>query len=336
MDPVSQSLFGALWAQAGARRAQMRLAAVAGGAAAVAPDLDVLIRSPHDSLVAIEFHRHFTHALAFIPFGALVVSLLLWPLFRRHARFGALYLWCLLGFASHGLLDACTSYGTHLLWPFSDARVAWNVISVVDPLFTIPLAGFLSLALWQRRYSPAALGALWIGVYLSLGAIQQQRAEHTLGQWAADSGIRVQRLVAKPAFGNLILWRGLVDDGRNFHVVAIRNAPWSGPLVYPGPVVEAFDFSDFPPESVLARDLARFDRFSAGWLYRYARLEQDPRWFVADLRYSFDPAAMRPLWGVRFDPLQHDRGVDYEPNRDVGENELRRYYARLRGQWVDF
>ena len=40
-----------------------------------------------------------------------------------------------LGILTHGFLDACTSYGTSLFWPFSSTRVSWNVISIVDPFF---------------------------------------------------------------------------------------------------------------------------------------------------------------------------------------------------------
>ena len=43
--------------------------------------------------------------------------------------FGFTYLFCLLGYATHGMLDACTSYGTQLLWPFTNHRYAFNTIS---------------------------------------------------------------------------------------------------------------------------------------------------------------------------------------------------------------
>ena len=49
-----------------------------------------------------------------------------------------------MGYATHGLLDSCTSYGTQLFWPFSDVRVAWDTMSIVDPLFTVPYWSLLS------------------------------------------------------------------------------------------------------------------------------------------------------------------------------------------------
>ena len=335
MDPVTQGVFGSLWAQAGARRERMRTAAAAGFFGGMAPDLDVLIRSQTDSLLYIEYHRHFTHSLIFIPVGGLVVALVLWPLFKRWTRFGPLYLWCALGYASHGLLDAFTSYGTQLLWPFSDARVAWNFISVIDPLFTVPVALILGMALWQRRRTPALLAAGWAAMYLTVGGIQQHRAEQVLEQWAGDQGISIERLVAKPSFANLVLWRGLIDDGQRLHLAAIRNLPRTRPLVYPGDSVERFSVAPFDPDSRLGDDLRRFEHFSAGWLFRYRPYEEAGSWFVADFRYAIDPASTRPLWGIRFDSDAPEGRVEYETPRVVTEEERERFWARLLGRIPD-
>ena len=49
----------------------------------LAPDLDVFIRSSADPLVALEYHRHFTHSLLFIPIGGTLVGLP-WALRPRH------------------------------------------------------------------------------------------------------------------------------------------------------------------------------------------------------------------------------------------------------------
>src|SRR5690606_29471703 len=45
-----------------------------GALGGMAPDLDVIIRSASDPLLALEYHRHFTHSLAFIPIGGLLVA----------------------------------------------------------------------------------------------------------------------------------------------------------------------------------------------------------------------------------------------------------------------
>src|SRR5690606_24248521 len=85
-------------------------------------------------------------------------------------------LWSTIGYATHGLLDAFTSYGTHLLWPFSHLRVAWDFVSVIDPLFTLPAGVMMCLAVRKRtrRWTVAALS--WMAVYLAAAGIQHDRA----------------------------------------------------------------------------------------------------------------------------------------------------------------
>ena len=91
-------------------------------------------------------------------------------------EFLEIWLLCALGYTTHGILDAATSYGTFLLWPFSDERFAFNVISVIDPLFTVPVASLVMVGVLRKdgRWARGALG--WAVLYLALGAWQHHAA----------------------------------------------------------------------------------------------------------------------------------------------------------------
>jgi len=332
LDPVTQGVVGSLWALPAARREQIRQAALIGWIGGMAPDLDVLIRSATDTLLAIEYHRHFTHSLFFIPLGGLVVALVLWPVFRHRLTFGKLYLFATLGYASHALLDACTSYGTFLLWPLSETRFAWNFVSVIDPLFSIPLLVLLLVHLWRRRSWALATAWAWGAAYLGLAAIQNVRAEAALASWARDQDLSVERLVAKPAFANIILWRGLVDDGDRFHLVAIRTLPGGDPRFWPGGSVPRFQRPALPADAPLSKDLDRFRHFSSDWLFRFPPYETDGRYFVGDFRYAIDPGSQRPLWGVEFDPDRPETPARYTTPRTVTDTNRSAFFDRLRGR----
>ncbi len=129
MDPLTQGVFGSVAAQQFAKKQYFILATVLGFFSGLAPDLDILIRSDTDALLALEYHRQFTHSLFFIPFGGLLCAVFFYYTLARRAglSFKSTWLFCGLGYATHGLLDACTTYGTQLLWPFSNARFAWNL-----------------------------------------------------------------------------------------------------------------------------------------------------------------------------------------------------------------
>ena len=200
MDPVSQGVLGASVPQAISRKKHLVAASLFGALSGMAPDLDSLIRSNTDPLLYLEYHRQFSHSLFFIPIGSLICALVFYFLFARRweISFKLTYLFCLLGYATHGLLDACTSYGTELLWPFSNERFVWNNISIVDPIFTLPLLTLVILGV--RRHNPVfgkvALG--WALAYLSLGVYQHQRV--------ADAGV-LRVGAAKEAFRSALLTR---------------------------------------------------------------------------------------------------------------------------------
>src|SRR6056297_3132057 len=137
MDLLTHALIGAGAGAASQRAETMRAGAAAGAVAALAVDLDYFIGSAADPLLQIEFHRQFSHSLLFIPVGAAIVALLLWPLLRGRLRPGQLYLAALAGYATNSLVDSCTSYGVHLFWPFTDQRVALDLVSVIDPVLTL-------------------------------------------------------------------------------------------------------------------------------------------------------------------------------------------------------
>ncbi|MCG3170090.1 MAG: hypothetical protein CALGDGBN_01627 [Pseudomonadales bacterium] len=332
MDPVSQAVLGASAAQCGARAGQLRTAALVGMLAGMAPDLDILIRSPSDPLLFLEYHRQFTHALAFIPFGSLLVAVVLQLVFaRRHLAFRATWLFATLGYATHGLLDACTTYGTQLLWPFSDARVAWNLVAVIDPAFTLPV---LALVVWAavRGWRRAAVLALaWAIAYPALGMLQRDRAAAAGMEAALARGHRPLALEAKPSFANLLVWKIVYRTEDRFYVDSVR-AGWRTRF-YAGTSAPVLDTTThlhwLDPASQQARDVERFRWFSNGYV---APHPEDPLQ-VIDIRYSIVPDEIRPLWSIRLDPLaapaQH---VHYLERRDTDPARLRRFRDMLLGR----
>ena len=84
MDPVSQAFIGSAFAQTFAKKAnQVKLAFGCGAIGGILPDIDIFIKSASDPLLAIQYHRHFTHSLFFVPIGGLVAAILIWLIFSR-------------------------------------------------------------------------------------------------------------------------------------------------------------------------------------------------------------------------------------------------------------
>lgn len=330
MDPLTQGLLGASAPQSAFSRKQAVNAGVLGFLGGMAPDLDVLIRSESDPLLFLEYHRHFTHSLVFIPIGGLIVAAVLHLLFgrRRQLSFRQTYIFCTLGYATHALLDACTTYGTQLFWPFSDVRIAWNTVSVVDPLVTLPLLVLIGMALWRRRPMFARIGLAWVLVYLCLGLVQRDRAQDAGWELAASRGHTPVRLEAKPSFGNIILWKVVYETGEDFHVDAVRAG--SAIKIFEGDVVRKLDVDRDMPwldrHSQQARDVERFRWFSNDYL----ALDPDDVNRVIDVRYSHLPNEIKALWSIQLRPgAAADEHARYLTHRDPSEDAVDRLLGML-------
>ncbi len=324
MDPVTQGLLGAAAAQAFFSKQLGRKAALIGIVGGVLPDADVFIRSASDPLLAVEYHRGFTHALTFIPVGGAVASLP-WLVTKKHRRrwrpvLGA----AVTAYATHGLLDACTTYGTQLLWPFSSTRVAWDVISIVDPVFTLALLVGVAASAWLRRRVPAVAALVFCLAYLGLGHVQHHRALDTQSRVTAARGHEPPRRAAFPTIANLVVWRSLYQAGDSLYADRMR-VPFFGSAEWkPGTSVASLDLRDLAPaqknDPTIRSDFARFRWFSGGWV---ARAPDDPE-VIGDARYSLRTDAFEPIWGVRFHPDadQRTEWVDRTRDREISLADL--------------
>lgn len=320
MDPVSQGVLGAAAVQSATSGKQIGVIALLGFVSGMAADLDVLIRSASDPLLFLEFHRHFTHSLIFIPVGGSLCALVLYWLYarKRQLDFLTTWLYCTLGYATHALLDACTTYGTMLFWPFSDARISWNNLSVVDPLFTIPVALLVIFSIVRKNPLAARIALCWVFLYGTMGWIQKERAEAAGHELARERGHVPIQLGAKPSFGNMILWKIVYEYEGRYFVDAIRIG--FEKKVIPGSSVRKLDTSADLPwldlNSQQARDLERFRWFSMGYL----AVDQKQSDLIIDVRYSMLPNEINALWGIRFDPnAASDQHIQYVTQRDGAE-----------------
>ena len=330
MDPLSQGTVGAAFAQSTANKNNIFKIGVIGFLAGLAPDLDVLIQSSTDPILFLEYHRQFTHSLLFIPFGSLIVALIIFPIVKGSMDFKTVYLGSLLGYATHGLLDACTSYGTQLFWPFSNERVAWNNISIIDPFFTIPVLIFVGTAIKTKRkiFSFFAIG--WITFYLSLGFFQYERALSAANELANSRGHNAERLTLKPSFGNLILWKSIYQHRETFYVDAIRTVKSSTWCL--GESISAFDYQQHLPDldeaSQQKKDIERFRWFSQDYLGY-----DEEKNIVTDVRYSMIPNQIAPMWGLLIDD---QRGINehaiWWTSRSLDQSQLDLFKDMLKGK----
>lgn len=336
MDPLTQGVLGAALPQStstkrhGVRKYQVALAGFLGMVGGMAADLDVLIYSNTDPLLFLTYHRQFTHSLIFIPFGGLIMALFVHGLLGRRwqLRFWQSALLCSLGYGTHALLDTATSYGTMLLWPFVETRYSLSIISIVDPILTVPLALFVVMAAVRNEPVFARIGLAWALAYLAAGWWQHQGARQIAIDLAASRGHAPLRLEIKPSFGNILVWKSVYEADDKFFVDAMRVG--IAPRIYEGTSVSKLNVGQDLPwlgqNSQQARDLIRFNYFSDGFI---AIDPVNPN-RVVDVRYSFVPNEIGALFSIELAKQAGEMDhVRYQTHRERAREQFGRLWQML-------
>lgn len=330
MDPLTQGALGASLPQAASSKSNVILAGILGFLSGMAPDLDVFIRSNTDPLLFLEYHRQFTHSLFFIPIGGFICACVFYLLITIHSSlsFKQTYIFCTLGYATHGLLDTCTSYGTQLLWPFTNHRYSWDTISIIDPILTIPLIILILTAAVKKQPRYALAGLLWVVCYLFFGLYQNHRANDIGWEIANERGHMPVRLEAKPSFANLILWKIIYETEDGFYTDGVKIG--FNTKKYLGTFTPKLNIADDMPwlnaDSQQAKDLKRFTWFSQG----YVSIDANNPLRVIDVRYSLLPNEAKGLWSIWLSPnATDDQHVEYRTDRQINSQQREQFINML-------
>lgn len=224
MDSVTQVLLGAAVGEAVAGRKAGNKAILWGAVAGTIPDLDVISRYFMDTVGALDFHRGPTHSITFALLLAPLGGYLLHKLYRNGpASQKDWTLLVFLGLFTHPLLDCFTTWGTNLFWPFSDYRVAFKSIFVVDPLYTIPLLICVTWCLFLSRDSSKRkkinqVGLILSSAYLFSTLAIKYHVNQVFDQSFERQHMTVERFDTKPAPLNTILWACTAETADGYYI----------------------------------------------------------------------------------------------------------------------
>ena len=156
MDSLTQAALGAAIGEVILGRKIGYKGAVIGAIIATIPDLDVVLIPFYSSLERISIHRGFSHSILFSLIGSILIAFILTKLkWTKQISYVRLLIFCWLALFTHMLLDAFTTYGTQLLLPFSNYRVSFDSVNIVDPFYTLPLLLGLILSAWLQLFKAA-------------------------------------------------------------------------------------------------------------------------------------------------------------------------------------
>ncbi len=224
MDSLTQIVLGAAVGELLLGRQLGNRAVLLGAIGGTIPDMDVVYNFISDDPIRqLQVHRGyshsvFTHMLAAFP--------LVWfskKLSRNSITASRWYLFWFMVLFTHALLDCCTTYGTQLLLPFTNYQVAFNNISVIDPLYTIPFLILLVAGMFFKRNNPVRRNILYSALTVSslymvftFGA--KVYVHNTFRESLNENNISYNELNSTPTILNALLWSGIAFNDSMLYV----------------------------------------------------------------------------------------------------------------------
>ncbi len=217
MDSLTQITLGAAAGEYVLGRKVGRKAAAWGAVIGTLPDLDNLAAPLLDAVQRLSIHRGYSHSFLCCVVAAPIIGRILQ---RLHHRDGDLWrswsLLVLVVWGTHILLDCFTSFGTQAFLPFTNYKVAFCSVSVIDPFYTLPLGAGIIAALSMAHGSRRRMMANTIGLtastfYLLTGLVIKTTIHYQAVQALTQQQIRYNRILTKPTPLNAVLWRIVVD-----------------------------------------------------------------------------------------------------------------------------
>jgi inner membrane protein len=257
-----------------------------GAVGGLIPDLDVLITPFFSEVDGLFVHRGFTHSLLF---AFLLAPPLSWLVYRIHRkkmkipRFDWMKLLFLAAF-THPLLDYFTNYGTGAFVPFSDYRVEFGTIGIVDIFYTIPIILTLLLILFINRASKfrrklIVSTVLITSIYLA-GTVGNKLYINTVFKEAfVKQNIDFERYKTVPLPLTNFLWMGIAETSKGYYMGLYSNFDTEKP--------REFVFIPRNEEKLQAisndKSLKKLIKFTKGY---YHVNEDENGLYLADLRFG--------------------------------------------------
>lgn len=336
MDSLTQIVLGAAVGEATLGKKVGNKALLYGAIAGTIPDLDIIANFFTDTITAIELHRGFSHSILF---SVLVAPLLGWLVNKIEQKIGLgwkpwakLFFW---GLFTHPLLDAFTTWGTRLFWPF-DLRLAFNSIFVIDPFYTAPflLCTFILLFLRRdakirRRLNIASLvlSTSYLLLTLVIKGIVNQKFENALNA----QGIAYLKLSTRPAPLNTILWNANIETEEDYLIGDYSFFD-----------THSIQFTCYPKYREGSKMMLRYPNvqrlvaITEGW---FIMEQKQNKWYFYDLRFGLIPQKDGPPFFAFTYVLENENGViTATENRKTGRDAnylVQVLWTRIKGERLE-
>ncbi|MDY0253955.1 MAG: metal-dependent hydrolase [Tenuifilaceae bacterium] len=227
MDSLTHIVLGAATGQLVLGKKVGNKALVWGAIAGSLPDFDAFISPLLHPVDALLFHRGPSHAILFAAVAAPIVGIIASKIHRdnlfKH--------WSLLAFVAilmHSTIDIFNTYGTALLLPFSDVRLAFDSMSIIDILLLFPIVGIMVAMLFKPQASAIRRKLAWFiliytALFVGLSVANKLHIQRKVITQLKEQEISYTRLKTAPLPITNFLWLAIAEDSAGYHFGYVSN-----------------------------------------------------------------------------------------------------------------
>lgn len=334
MDLVTQTVLGAAVGEVVLGKKAGNKAILWGAIGGLLPDLDVLIAPFFNEVDGLFVHRGFSHSLIF---AFLIAPLLGWIAYRIHRNKMNItkFEWMNLIFwaaFTHPLLDYFTTYGTGAFLPFSDYRVEFGTIGIVDIFYTLPIILGLVIIMFINRASVVrrkliVTTVLLTTLYLAGTVVNKMHINSVFKNALAKQNIDYERYKTVPLPLTNFLWMGIAEIESGYFIGLYSN--------FDREIPSDFFFLPRNDDKLQAfsndESLKKLIRFTKGY---YHVDEDENGLYLADLRFGKAGIDENADYIFKFylKDLNGELIIEQsEKSRDIDGNEFSDFIDRIKG-----
>lgn len=334
MDLVTQTVLGAAVGEVVLGRKVGNKANLWGAIGGLIPDLDVLITPFFNDVDALFVHRGFSHSIIF---SFILAPILGWIAFKIHQKKteASLFDWTKLIFwaaFTHPLLDYMTTYGTGAFLPFSNYRVEFNNVGIVDIFYTLPLIFALLIILFLNRKAiirrNIILGVMILTTaYLGATFVNKSHVNSVFKSALNSQNISYDRFKSTPLPLSNFMWMGIAETDKGYYMVLYSN--------FDSKIPQDFMFVARNNHLIKAysndENLKKLIEFTKGW---YHIGEDENGTYLADLRFGKAGIDEKADYIFKFSLNYKDGKLLIEQSqrsRDIEEDAFKTFVNRIKG-----
>jgi inner membrane protein len=227
MDSLTHIVLGAATGEVVLGKKVGNKALLWGAFAGSIPDFDVAVTSFYEPVKSLFVHRGFSHSVVFALIIAPLLGLIISKIHKEASfrQWTWLSLWALL---VHSGIDCFNTYGTALLEPISEARLAFDSLGIVDFVFLIPISIMMIIVVFRPQFTPlrkilSISTLVFTLIYLTFSIGNKLIVERKVKTQLIEQNIKYSRLKTSPLPVTNFLWLVLAEDSLGYHYGYISN-----------------------------------------------------------------------------------------------------------------